>query len=65
MCRIGACSDNPTMQSFLALLQKNVLKGKRRETREELPPRDRDLDREDLPPPTTTSRPQRTHVDRF
>ena len=62
MHRIGACGDNAAMESFFALLQKNVLNRKRWETREELAPSgDRDLDREDLPPQTPPSRPRQTY----
>jgi putative transposase len=34
--RVGACGDNAAMESFFALLQKNVLDRKRWDTREEL-----------------------------
>ncbi len=36
MGRVGACADNAAMESFFALLQKNVLDRKRWDTREEL-----------------------------
>jgi putative transposase len=36
MGRVGACADNAAMESFFALLQKNVLNTKRWTTREEL-----------------------------
>lgn len=36
MGRVGACGDNAAMQSFFALLQKNVLDRQRWATREEL-----------------------------
>ena len=36
MGRVGACGDNAAMESFFALLQKNVLNRQRWETREEL-----------------------------
>lgn len=36
MGRVGACADNAAMQSFFALLQKNVLGRQRCETREEM-----------------------------
>jgi putative transposase len=36
MGRVGACDDNAAMESFFALLQKNVLNRQRWETREEL-----------------------------
>jgi putative transposase len=36
MGRVGACGDNAAMESFFALLQKNVLDRRRWSTREEL-----------------------------
>ena len=36
MGRVGACGDNAAMESFFALLQKNVLNQRRWDTREEL-----------------------------
>jgi transposase InsO family protein len=45
MGRVGAACDNAAMESFFSLLQKNVLDTRRWETREELRPRDRHLDR--------------------
>jgi len=36
MGRVGACGDNAAMESFFALLQKNILNTRRWETREEL-----------------------------
>jgi putative transposase len=36
MGRVGACGDNAAMESFFALLQKNVLDRQRWSTREEL-----------------------------
>ena len=36
MGRVGACGDNAAMESFFALLQKNVLDRQRWTTREEL-----------------------------
>ena len=36
MGRVGACGDNTAMESFFALLQKNVLDRQRWATREEL-----------------------------
>ncbi len=36
MGRVGACGDNAAMESFFALLQKNVLDRQRRETKEDL-----------------------------
>jgi transposase InsO family protein len=36
MGRVGACADNAAMESFFALLQKNVLDRQRWSSREEL-----------------------------
>ncbi len=36
MGRVGACGDNAAMESFFALLQKNVLDRRRWRTRDEL-----------------------------
>ncbi|MDF1483555.1 IS3 family transposase, partial [Extensimonas sp. H3M7-6] len=36
MGRVGACGDNAAMESFFALLQKNVLNQRRWDTREQL-----------------------------
>ncbi|MCT1618385.1 integrase core domain-containing protein, partial [Janibacter hoylei] len=36
MGRVGACGDNAAMESFFALLQKNVLNSRRWDTRDEL-----------------------------
>jgi len=36
MGRVGACGDHAAMESFFALLQKNVLNSRRWETREDL-----------------------------
>ena len=36
MGRVGACGDNAAMESFFALLQKNVLNQRRWDTRDEL-----------------------------
>ena len=36
MGRVGACGDNAAMESFFALLQKNVLDRRRWNTRDEL-----------------------------
>lgn len=38
MGRVGACGDNAAMESFFALVQKNVLDTRRWETREDLRP---------------------------
>ena len=50
MGRLGACADNAAMESFFALLQKNVLDRQRWRTRAELRLAHRHLDRADLPP---------------
>ena len=36
MGRVGSCGDNASMESFFALLQKNVLNKRRWRTREQL-----------------------------
>lgn len=36
MGRVGTCADNAAMESFFALLQKNVLNRRRWQTREQL-----------------------------
>lgn len=36
MGRVGACGDNAAMESFFALLQKNVLDTRRWDTRDQL-----------------------------
>ena len=36
MGRVGACADNAAMESFFALLQKNILNRRRGQTREQL-----------------------------
>ena len=46
MGRVGACGDNAAMESFFALLQKNVLNRRRWATRERAAPGDRHLDRD-------------------
>ena len=51
MGRVGACGDNAAMESFFALLQKNVLDRQRWATRERAAPGDHHLDRAHLPPP--------------
>jgi putative transposase len=38
MGRVGACGDNAAMESFFALLQKNVLDRRRWATRDDLRP---------------------------
>jgi putative transposase len=64
MGRVGAAGDNAAMESFFALLQKNVLNQRRWSTPRRAPARDRDLDRTDLPPPTEATRPRQAHPDR-
>ena len=58
MGRVGAACDNAAMESFFSLLQKNVLDTRRWETREELRPRDRHLDRNQVQPATTPTGPR-------
>ena len=48
MGQVGSAGDNAAMESFFALLQKNVFNTKRWDTREEPPDRHRDLDRADF-----------------
>ena len=64
MGRVGAAGDNAAMESFFCLLQKNVLDRRRWATRERAADRDRHLDRTDLPPPPTPSRPRPVDPDR-
>lgn len=45
MGRVGACADNPAMESFFSLLQKNVLNRRRWPTRLDLRFGHRHLDR--------------------
>ena len=59
MGRVGACGDNAAMESFFALLQRNVLDRQRWSTRAELR-----LDRADLPPTPPATRPRPAHPDR-
>ena len=63
MGRVGACGDNAAMESFFALLQKNVLDRQRWATRERAAAGDHHLDRTHLPPatPATTTRPPHPH----
>jgi hypothetical protein len=51
------------MESFLALLQKNVLDRQRWASREELRTGDHPLDREDSPPTSTATPPGTTDTD--
>jgi transposase InsO family protein len=50
--RVGAAGDNAAMESFFSLLQENVLLGHSRRAAD----RDRQVDREDLPPPSQAGR---------
>lgn len=50
MGRVGACADNAAMESFVSLLQKNVLDRKRWSTRQGTPASNYDVDRADLSP---------------
>jgi len=64
MGRVGACGDNAAMESFFALLQKNVLDRQRYTTREELRLSDHHLDRTHLPLQTTPTPTSSPHPDR-
>ena len=64
MGRVGACGDNAAMESFFALLQKNVLDRQRWETREELRLAIVTWIETDLPPPAPSTRPRQAHPDR-
>ena len=63
MGRVGACGDNAAMESFFALLQKNVLDRQRWSTREQLRLAIITWIEKHLPPaaPATTTRPPHTH----
>ena len=58
MGRIGTCADNAAMESFFALLQKNVLDRQRWYSREELRLAIVNLDRTDVSPPASPTRPR-------
>lgn len=58
MGRVGAAGDNPAMESFFSLLQKNVLNQRRWVIRDELRIAICDLDRTHLPPPPTPRHPR-------
>lgn len=58
MGQVGAAGDNAAMESFFALLQKNVLDQRRWRTPQRTPDGNHHLDRTHLPPPTTTSPPR-------
>ena len=64
MGRIGTCADNAAMESFFALLQKNVLDRQRWYSREELRLAIVNLDRTDVSPPASPTRPRQAHPDR-
>ena len=64
MGRVGA-GDNAAMESFFSLLQNNILNERRWVTRNRSAPRDRDLDRADLPPMPATARPRQAHPNRI
>ena len=64
MGRVGACGDNAAMESFFALLQKNVLDRRRWATRDDLRLAIVTWIEADLPPPTPAAPPRPTHPDR-
>jgi transposase InsO family protein len=55
MGRVGACGDNAAMESFFALLQKNVLNRANMGHQRRTTASDHHLDRKDLPPETATT----------
>jgi transposase InsO family protein len=57
MGRVGTCADNAAMESFFALLQKNVL-DRRRWSSRGVATGDRYLDRTHIPPPEASTRPR-------
>ncbi len=61
MGRVGTCADNAAMESFFALVQKNVLNSQRWKTRGTAS-RHRQLDREDLQPPPPSAWTRETHA---
>ena len=62
MGRVAAAGDNAAMESFYALLQKNVLNRRRRwRTRSRAPLRDHRLDRAHLQPAPPPTRPRQAH----
>ena len=65
MGRVGTCADNAAMESFFALLQKNVLNTQAMENARGTPPRHRHLDREDLQPPPSSAWTWETHARRI
>jgi transposase InsO family protein len=64
MGRVGACGDNAAMESFFALLQKNVLDRRRWATREQLRLAIVTWIEKDIPPPTPPTPPRPTHPGR-
>ena len=64
MGRVGACGDSAAMESFFALLQKNVLDRQRWSTRATTAG-NRDLDRADPPPKSPPTTPRQTHPIEF
>jgi putative transposase len=64
MGRVGACGDNAAMESFFALLQKNVLDRQRWATPGGTTSGNRRLDRANLPPEASATPPRQTHPDR-
>ena len=56
MGQVGSAGDNAAMESFFALLQKNVLDRRRWDDPRRAPHRHRHLDRADLSPPPTSGR---------
>ena len=64
MGRVGAAGDNAAMESFFALLQKNVLNRQSWTTREELRIANRDLDRADVSPAPQAGPPGTIDADR-
>jgi putative transposase len=57
MGQVGSAGDNAAMESFFALLQKNVFDRRTLEHPRRAPHRDRHLDRTHLPPTPTPSPP--------
>ena len=65
MGRVGACGDNAAMESFFALLQRNVLDRQTLDHPRRTAPGDRRLDRTDLPPQAPATRPRPAHPHRI
>jgi len=64
MGRTGACADNAAMESFFALLQKNVLDRKRWSSREELRLAIVIWIERTVPPSAPAARPRQAHAHR-